>query len=216
MPSSPAASPAPSDERVKKQLQQLTLLSHGIRGVQAKINLLREEMSRNGDGTGRTTECGANLMAQYDAMGDELRSLLQEWESGKALVMPSTDPDAMRASQVSESLRSPVPSLGGRTAIDGSPSDALRALNGDDTPRSSLELSSLDSEEVFEAVVAPPRRSTLTREERMVKMKEDRARAASAREKAQAQTHMLRELESVINLRPRGKAKKPAGRVTSL
>jgi hypothetical protein len=88
---------------------------------------------------------------------------------------------------------------------EGSPSDALRALNGFDTKRSSAEFSSSDMEEVFEAVAIPKPRSTLTREERIVKMKEDRQKRESMRDKAEANTHMLRELESVINLRPRSR-----------
>ena len=145
-------------------------------------------------------------MTQYDGIGEDLRTLVQEWESGRAALTQCPSSEAKRSSQVSEGPRSPVLSLDGSTATEsGSPSDALRALNGDDTPRSSLELSSLDNEEVFEAVALPRQRTSLTREERISKMRAERARAASVREAAQAQTNMIRELQSVISLRPRTK-----------
>jgi hypothetical protein len=113
-----------------------------------------------------------------------------------------------------------VPSLGGLTAVDeGSPSDALRALNGDLlSPQQSAPSSDQGSnsdDEVFEAIAIPKTRATMTREERMHKIQEDRVRQASAREQRDASTNMLRELESVINLRPhRGTG--PGGRITSL
>jgi CHASE3 domain sensor protein len=61
----------------------------------------------------------------------------------------------------------------------------------------------------------PRQRSTLTREERVAKMKEGRVRRESVKDKAEANTRMLRELESVINLRPKGRMT-PAGRITSI
>jgi hypothetical protein len=78
-----------------------------------------------------------------------------------------------------------------------------------------MEFSVSDAEEVFEAVAIPRQRSTLTREERISKMKEERVRRESMKSRTEANTHMLRELESVINMRPRGRTT-PAGRVTSI
>jgi hypothetical protein len=111
---------------------------------------------------------------------------------------------------------SPTTSLGGLTAVEeGNAMDALKALNGEARSRSSMDFSSSDAEEVFEAVALPRQRSTLTREERIAKMKEDRVKRESMKDKAEANTNMLRELESVINMRPRGRTT-PAGRITSI
>jgi len=111
---------------------------------------------------------------------------------------------------------SPTTSLGGLTSVEeGSPLDALKALNGENRSRSSMDFSSSDAEEVYEAVALPKPRSALSREERIVKMREDRVKREDTKSKSEASTHMLRELESVINLRPRGKTA-PNTRVTSL
>jgi hypothetical protein len=141
--------------------------------------------------------------------------LMKEWENGKAALASNIDRNERRVSSMSGIL-SPTTSLGGSTAVEeGNASDALKALNGDARSRSSMDFSSSDAEEVFEAVAIPRQRSTLTREERIAKMKEDRVKRDSMKDKAEANTHMLRELESVINMRPRGRTT-PAGRVTSI
>ena len=73
--------------------------------------------------------------------------------------------------------------------------------------------------EVFEAVAMPRQRaaSTLTREERIVKMHEERERQAQMRAKRDANTSMMRELESVINLRgPQKKVNGASVRITSV
>lgn len=44
-------------------------------------------------------------------------------------------------------------------------------------------------------------------------MKEDRMRQAVVKEKTNANTHMLKELETVIKLRPRGRT---TGRITTM
>jgi hypothetical protein len=161
------------------------------------------------------SELGTNLMIQYESIGMDLKALMQEWEDGKAALASNIDRNERRISSMSGIL-SPTTSLGGLTAVEeGNAMDALKALNGEARSRSSMDFSSSDAEEVFEAVAIPRQRSTLTREERIAKMKEDRAKRESMKDKAEANTHMLRELESVINMRPRGRTT-PAGRVTSI
>jgi hypothetical protein len=54
---------------------------------------------------------------------------------------------------------------------------------------------------------------SLTRDERLARVREDRARQAIAREKADASTNMLKELEMVIKQRPGNNSAK---RVTSI
>ena len=154
-------------------------------------------------------------MIQYESIGMDLKALTQEWEDGKAALVSNIDRNERRISSMSGVL-SPTISLSGRTAIeDGNAMDALRALNGEARSRSSMDFSSSDAEEVYEAVALPRQRSTLTRDERIAKMKEDRVKRESMKDKADGNTHMLRELESVLNMRPRGKTT-PAARVTSI
>lgn len=154
-------------------------------------------------------------MIQYESIGIDLKALMQEWEDGKAALALNIDRNERRISSMS-GIISPATSLSGLTSVEeGNAMDALKALNGEARSRSSMDFSSSDAEEVFEAVAMPRQRMPLTREERIVKMKEDRAKRESMKDKAEANTRMLRELESVINLRPRGRTT-PAGRVTSI
>lgn len=155
-------------------------------------------------------------MIQYESVGLDLKALMQEWEDGKAALASNIDRNERRVSSIS-SVLSPTFSLGGITSVDeeGNSMDALKRLNGEGTSRSSMDFSGSDAEEVFEAIALPRQRSTLTREERIVKMKEDRAKRESMKDKAESNTRMLRELESVIRMRPRGKTT-PNGRVTSI
>jgi hypothetical protein len=164
-------------------------------------------------------ELGTSLLIQYESIGVDLKALMQEWEDGKAALASNIDRNERRVSSIDSigSVLSPTFSLGGVTEVDeGNPMDALKILNGEARSRSSMDFSSSDVEEIYEAVALPRPRSTLTRDERIVKMKEDRAKRDSLRDKAESNTRMLRELESVIRLRPRGKTAPSSGRVTSL
>ncbi|KAJ4325866.1 hypothetical protein N0V94_000428 [Neodidymelliopsis sp. IMI 364377] len=213
--------PTPGRENLRNSVRKLSGLSQGIRGLQAKMQVLREETNKSLEDTEDVTELGGHLMVQYDSIGADLRSLIQAWEAGRNALALNIERHERRISQASSSgLRSPVPSLGGLTAVDeGSPSDALRALNGETlSPQQSAPPSDQGSnsdDEVFEAIAIPKTRATMSREERMQKIQADRARQASLREQREASNNMLRELESVINLRPH-RHTLPAGRVTSL
>lgn len=156
-------------------------------------------------------------MIQYESIGVDLKDLMHEWEEGKAALASNIDRNERRVSSMSGML-SPASSLGGLTAVEeGGALDALKSLNGDARSRNSMDFSSSDAEEVFEAIALPRQRprSTMSREERIVKMKEDRVKRDTMKSKADANTKMLRELESVINMRPRGRTT-PGGRITSL
>ena len=215
MPPTPKIPLTPNRERWRAQLRKLNALSSGIRGLQAKLNVLREESSENLNETDEVSELGTSLMLQYESIGIDLKALMQEWEDGKAALALNIDRNERRVSSIS-SVLSPTFSLGGVTSVEeGNSMDALKILNGEAHSRSSMDFSSSDVEEVYEAIALPRPRSKLTREERIVKMKEDRAKRDSLRERAESNTRMLRELESVIRMRPRGKTA-PSGRVTSL
>lgn len=209
----------PGRERWRAQLRQLNSLSSGIRGLQAKLHVLRDESDKNLNETEEVAELGTNLMIQYESIGIDLKSLMQDWEDGKAALASNINRNERRVSSISGML-SPTTSLGGLTAVEeGTVADALKALNGESRSRYSMDFSSSDAEEVFEAVALPRPRSTMTREERITKMKEDRTRRESARFSSDTSTKMLRELESVINLRPKGRttgSAVPNRRITSI
>jgi hypothetical protein len=225
----------PERDRVRSQIRKLGSLSSGIRGLQAKLQILREESTKSLDESEDFTDIGPNIMAQYDSIGADLKSLLQSWETGKASITLNLDRrESRRFSHRSSGLRSPVPSLGGLTAVDelcsagsgeGTPSDALRALNGEYPlsvpPTSSSGGSpavSTSSEEIFEAIALPrTRHSLMTREQRIAKMKEESLRMQSFRERREQGMSMIRELESVINLRPsKDKRASTPGRISTL
>ncbi|EKD20748.1 hypothetical protein MBM_01430 [Drepanopeziza brunnea f. sp. 'multigermtubi' MB_m1] len=213
----PQVPTTPGRERCRAQLRKLNSLSTGIRGLQAKLHVLREESNTSLEETDDVSEVGTNLMIQYESIGVDLKSLMHEWEEGKAALASNIGRNERRVSSISGML-SPTTSLGGLTAVEeGSASDALKALNGETRSRNSMDFSSSDAEEVFEAVAIPRQRprSTLSREERILRMKEDRAKRDSVKSKAEANTKMLRELESVINMRPRGRTA-AGGRITSI
>ena len=198
-------------------MRKLSNLSHGIRGLQAKMRLIRDESDKAFEEPEEISESKNRLLVQYDSIGADLKDLMQEWEQGKAAIALSLERHNHSRSVSTNRLSvplSPTLSLGGTTAVEGSPQDALKALNGISRSLSrSSTLSSNSDEQIFEAVAAPRQRSTLTREERLTKMREDRIKQAIVKEEQKANTHMLKELETVIKLRPRGRT---TGRMTSI
>ncbi|KAH7022800.1 Mysoin-binding motif of peroxisomes-domain-containing protein [Ilyonectria destructans] len=208
----------PGRERWQARLRKLNSLSTGIRGLQAKLQLLREESDRTLNDSNDISELGPNLMSQFESIGVDLKDLMTAWEEGRAALALGIDRNEKRLSSIS-TLISPASSLSGLTTVDesGNAVDALKALTGESPPNSEYN-GSVDHEapEVFEAVARPRPRSMLTREERIVRMKEDREHKAFARQQIDATKGMLRELETVINLRPRTRMSAPAGRIVSM
>lgn len=198
-------------------MRKLNSLSTGIRGLQAKLQLLREESDRALDESSDISELGPTLMSQYDSIGVDLKELIQAWEEGKAALALGIDRNEKRLSSMS-TLISPSSSLSGLTTVEeGTAQDAFKILNGDGRPATMLpEDFPGDAEVLFEAVALPRPRSLLTREERIAKMREERERKEQAREKVDATRGMLRELEMVINLRPRPRTMPASGRVVSM
>ncbi|CAG7556993.1 unnamed protein product, partial [Fusarium equiseti] len=217
-PPTPLNALTPGRERWRAQLRKLGSLSTGIRGLQAKLQLLREESDRSLNDSSDISELGPNLMSQYESIGMDLKELMSAWEEGKAALALGIDRNEKRLSSMS-TLLSPVSSLSGLTTVDenGGTAAALKALTGESPPSSEYAGSTEhESPEVFEAVALPRPRSMLTREERIVKVREEREQKAIARQHVDATKGMLRELETVINLRPRTRASAPAGRIASM
>jgi len=214
-PPTPKLPLTPAKERWRSQLRNLNSLSTGIRGLQAKLHLIREESDRAlNEADADISYLGSNLMAQYDSLGADLKTLMQAWEEGKAALASGIDKHEKRISSMS-AIMSPATSLSGLTTVEeGGALEALKALNGE-TPLSTdfSSPSEPDTEQVFEAIARPRPRSMLTREERIARMKEDRDRKEIARQSMEASRGMLRELEMVINLRPKTRRSKP-GRIS--
>lgn len=206
----PTAS-SPNKDAVRTQFRRLNALSQGIRALHAKMHVVREEANSNVDRVD-TSEMESRLLTQYDSIGTDIRSLLQEWEAGKNALVTSFDRQSYtdRSSRPPSTLvpMSPTSSLGGVTAVEGSPMDALKALTGENSLPEIMGSPSTDmveEDEIFEAVALPSRsskRSSLSRGERIARVKEDRAKQAAARDRTDANTNMLRELEMVIKQRP--------------
>ncbi|KAJ6445850.1 proliferating cell nuclear antigen [Purpureocillium lavendulum] len=214
VPATPKIPLTPNRERWRSQLRKLNSLSTGIRGLQAKLHLLREESDRALDDSNDVSELGPNLMSQYESIGVDLKELMAAWEEGKAALALGIDRNEKRLSSMSTAL-SPTTSLSGLTTVgEGGTADALKALTGESPPSS--EAPEPDTPEVFEAVALPRPRSLLTREERITKMRDEREQKALARQQMDATRGMLRELETVINLRPRSRTSAPASARDSL
>ncbi|KAG6039228.1 hypothetical protein E4U41_003040 [Claviceps citrina] len=221
-PPTPKGPLTPGRERWRSQLRKLNSMSTGIRGLQAKLHLLREESDRALDDSNDISELVPSLVAQYESIGVDLKELMTAWEEGKAALALGIDRNEKRLSSIS-TLLSPRSSLSGVTTVeDGNAADAFKALTGEDSSpvgSDANEAVEPDTPEVFEAVALPRQRprSTLTRDERIVKMKEEREQKAHARKQMDATKGMLRELETVISLRPRGRlSAPPSTRVASL
>ncbi|KAI4206198.1 MAG: hypothetical protein LQ346_001259 [Caloplaca aetnensis] len=215
MPATPQMPLTPGRERIRSQMRKFTSLSQGLRGLQAGLHVLREDADKL---AGNSSHVSTTMASRYDALGTELKDLLEEWQEGQANFKSSIDTSSDRLSLPvlpRTTPGSPTRSLGGSTAVGGSPPDALWALNdyGSSNRSSSSNATSSAGEEVFEAIALPRQTSTLSREERIAKMKEDRIRQAITKGRAEASTHMLKELETVIRLRPRGRT---TGRITTL
>ena len=114
-------------------------------------------------------------------------------------------------------LISPTTSLSGLTTVEeeGGAEAALKALTGVSATTSEPS-EQTEQQEVFEAVARARPRSLLTREERIIKMKDDRELKAQARQQMDATKGMLKELETVINLRPRTRQSAPPSRIVSM
>ena len=229
-PATPKAASKHANERLRSQVRKISTLSQGIRSLQAKMALLREDSTKAVESSDDLTDLGPSLMSQYESIGADLKSLMQDWETGKTALASNIGRQERRISLASSGLRSPGSSLGGLTAVDedsegGGIEAALRALNGEkeDKERRSSSHSNRSSlaansdEEVFEAVAMPRvrERSSLTREERIAKMHEERIRLSEVKEKRMSNTNMMRELQSVINLR-RPPGRNEMGRITSI
>ncbi|KAI0457656.1 Mysoin-binding motif of peroxisomes-domain-containing protein [Xylaria acuta] len=215
LPKAPKSPLSPNHDRWQHQVRRLGSMTMNIRSVQAKLHLLQEESSKALNEANDITEMGPLFMAQYDSIGQDLRDLMEAWQSGKKALQSGINRNEKRISSIGSVMASPTSTMSGRTIAGDESStdeqepgveDALRKLTGDAPP--TLTNPDLPIEpEVFEAVSVPRPRSMLTREERIVRMREDRKAKEVARAKADAYRGMVRELEGVLGRKgPGGRA----------
>ena len=111
--------------------------------MQAKLKIIRDDSDKAiGAAEDELAEVDTGLVSQYYSIGEDLRQLMHMWEAGKASLVLGMGRQERRfslshgrsvsSSVRSSGVRSPVSSISGQTAVeDGSPTAALRALNGE-------------------------------------------------------------------------------------
>lgn len=215
IPSSPKSPISPENEKYRGQLRKLNSLSQALRGLQAKMHVLREESDRSlrEKPSAHQHEFGAELLSHYDSIGADLRGLVDEWESGRAYLALCVDRNGAAATNTGGA---PSPesdrSISGTTLVGDTPRNsglfssdtwgdvaALAAIEDAATPQ---ENDGGEEELVFEAVAEPRPKSMLSREERIRKVQEERARTAERRKTAEAGLAMQKELQQVLINRP--------------
>ncbi|KAL8740378.1 MAG: hypothetical protein Q9190_006916 [Brigantiaea leucoxantha] len=128
IPATPKAPLTPIRERMKTRMRKLNALSQGIRGLQAKLHLLRDESDKLAEVTNHSS---LKSTIHYESIGADLKLLLEEWEEGRASFASETEKARHRLSL--HTLDGAVPSsptlsLGGITAVGGSPTEDSAAF----------------------------------------------------------------------------------------
>ncbi|KAI1330284.1 Mysoin-binding motif of peroxisomes-domain-containing protein [Xylariaceae sp. FL0255] len=201
--SKPPRSPiSPGRDRWQHQIRRLGAMTMNIRSVQAKLHLLREESDKALNEASDITEMGPLFKAQYESIGQDLRDLMEAWQSGKKALQSGIDRNEKRISSIGSVMMSPTSTLSGRTIagdesstdeIESGVEDALKKLNGEDPTTAEPE--------VFEAISVPRPRSMLNREERIARRREELKAKESAKADAQAQRAHMHELRGVLKER---------------
>lgn len=171
------------------------------------MHVLREESDRNSRDSQDFSNFAPELIAHYDSIGSDLHALVSEWEDGRSFL-------AMNLDRNSPQTKSPE-SLSGTTLSGETPRNSLifnkDGGNGgwaDDlglgllSPAIEDKEQDPEAEEVFEAVSEPRPRSMMTREERILKVQEERTRASDQKKRLEASVALQKELQSVLVNRP--------------
>ncbi|KAK6842638.1 hypothetical protein PG990_005431 [Apiospora arundinis] len=205
---SPGMPLSPDREKWKHQVRKIGLLNNSIRGLQAKMVLLAEESNKViDDEHGDMSHLGSTFMSQYEMIGKDLKALMEAWETGKAAVASAIDRNE-RKRVSSASMLSPVTSSSELASVSEEsegPDAALRRLNGDHSPPTepgsptNFVTDPVEYEAIAETTAKP--RSTMSREERIKSMQEERASKIAARERAMESGWFMGELKSVLQHR---------------
>ncbi|KAI0008897.1 Mysoin-binding motif of peroxisomes-domain-containing protein [Xylariaceae sp. FL0662B] len=212
IPKSPRSPETPGHDRWRHQVRRLNSMTMNIRSVQAKLHLLREESSKTLNEADDITDLGPMFLAQYDSIGQDLRDLMEAWQSGKQSLVSGIDRNEKRLSSIGSTLMSPASTFSGRTITeedenstdghDPGVAEALKRLTGSSSPPTELVPEMPIEPEVFEAISIPRPRSMLTREERIAKMKEDRRNKEISKARSEYKNGFMEELSGVLKSRP--------------
>jgi len=194
---------SPENERYRGQLRKLNSLSQALRGLQAKMHVLREESDRTLKESTDLVDFGPDLLIHYDSIGADLHALVNEWEDGRSFLAMSLDRSTSSPPSKSSS------SVSGTTLVDDTPRSSILSGGGgtgwaDDaglglfSPTTGDREHLSEDEQVFEAVAEPRPRSIMTRDERIRKVQEERVRIAEHKKEAEAGLALQRELQAVL------------------
>ncbi|KAG0638656.1 Mysoin-binding motif of peroxisomes-domain-containing protein [Tuber brumale] len=217
VPPTPKSPMSPENERYRGQLRKLNSLSQALRGLQAKMHVLREESDRTLKESTGLIDFGPDLLIHYDSIGADLHALVNEWEDGRSFLAMSLDRNA------SSPPSKPPESVSGTTLVGDTPRNSTLFGSGgtgwaDDagfglfSPTTEDRERLSEDEQVFEAVAEPRPRSIMTRDERIRKVHEEKVRIAEHKKKAEAGLALQRELQAVLVNRPPSKRKPVASR----
>ena len=210
LPPTPSKLPqSPESEKFRGQLRKFNSLSQALRGLQAKMHVLREESDKTlQESDPDLNDFGRDLLTQYDSIGADLRGLVDEWENARASLMTTVDRRAGSSSP--NSIRYPE-SIDGTTLCGNTPRNSGLFTKEDGswaeaglyspTKETQAETDS-EVEEVFEGIAEPRPKSILTRDERIRKVQEERVLAAERRKKTEAGLALQKELQTVLLSRP--------------
>ncbi|KAI1849243.1 hypothetical protein JX266_005204 [Neoarthrinium moseri] len=207
---------SPRHAKWKHQIMKVGDMNMSIRNIQAKMALLLDESRNTLDkGTANdVTELGPMFMGRYEAIGNEIKDLMDAWEAGKASLASTIDKNERRVSSMSSALSpsgiaSRLPSLVDQGGEDGGVAEAWdRLTSGEAPPMTDSSTSPVSPAtyqphvmETFEAIATPRPRSMLTRQERIQRVNEERAMKLAARERALQQGWIMGELKDVLKSR---------------
>jgi virulence-associated protein VapD len=204
---------SPRFDHWKHQIRRIGSMNGNIKSLEAKMAVLVEESSRTlSDDSTDLSDLGKVFSEQYESIGRDLRSLMESWETGRKSLQRGIA-ENRRKSTMSARVSSRSSGSGPGTFSDdaeenGTPADALRALEGDSsppvngvtTPPTAPDTPSPTEERTYEAIGGPePRpRSTLSRDERIKKMREGRDAREAARQEARKNRYVIDELKGKL------------------
>lgn len=202
----------------------LSVVNVNLRTMHAKLQLMCSEAAKLAS-LSPAKLSSPSFRDEYMALGNEINNLRQAWEAGSvdvndsvAAVQRSLSNGNLLTTSNSDELREkrPLSTSGIGLGVLGSRlpvSPPLSVASGDELQEDGRRVGTPQTEdpEVFEAVALPMRRVSLSRDQRIIKMQEERERLARLREKREVGTNMIRELQTVINLRPSSTARRNIG-----
>jgi hypothetical protein len=183
----------------------LSSLSASIKTITAKMALLKQDVSASLTSIPESSR--QNVFDIYDSIGQDLHSLLNDWQSGRSDLIRLFSPQEVNPTEMEDS----VADSGVGTSVAGS-SDTIgkRDSCGDwgialarvASPGPG-ELRDVFEEDVVEGTAKGRSDLKLTREERIKKAKKEREEAAERKKIAEERKRWVGELKDVLGQRRR-------------